>query len=117
MDRNRRGRCMDRFERRGPRQQKIAQKGEMKEIVYKFGGRTKALRFSESGNLGVDPKSIELSERAKEIAREDKVSFGEALNRARSEMAGGVRFNETGGLRVDPRSVELNERAKTIARE
>lgn len=60
-------------------------------IVVKFGEHAKPIYFNESGNLRVDPTSIAISERAERIMKEDNVSFGEALTRARREVAEGVR--------------------------
>jgi hypothetical protein len=59
----------------------------MKEIVYTFGEQKKVLRFNESGAVTVNAGSIALSECAEKIAREENMSFGEALKKARRALA------------------------------
>ena len=57
----------------------------VKKIIVKFGERTRAIYFNESGCLQVDPASVAVNARAEQIARTESVSFGEALMRARRE--------------------------------
>jgi hypothetical protein len=70
----------------------------MREIKYKFAGEEKVFRFSESGSLRVDLMSIGICERAKQITVQDKISFGEALKKARREVAADPHFAETNGF-------------------
>jgi hypothetical protein len=53
----------------------------------KSGGVT---RINETPNLRVDPNSVFLNDRAEEIAKEQKIEFGEALKLARAEMGDGA---------------------------
>lgn len=51
------------------------------------GGSTKMIKFNESRGVTLDQHSVLVSERAEEIVKEKKISFGEALKVARREMA------------------------------
>ncbi len=62
-----------------------------KTILVKFGEHARAIYFNESRGLQVDPTSIAINARAERIAREDKISFSEALMRARREVREGIR--------------------------
>jgi hypothetical protein len=70
----------------------------MKEFRYQFAGREKVFRFAESGQLGVDPLSVGICERAKQITAQEKISFGEALKKARREVTADPHFSETNGF-------------------
>jgi hypothetical protein len=65
----------------------------------------------ERTDMEADPNNIKLRDRALEIHEADKISFGEALRRARAER--GPQFTE-GGTPVDPRSIEILRRTREI---
>lgn len=64
----------------------------------------------KGSGLAVDPASVELRDRARKIAEEQKVEYGEALRRARQELGG----KPGTSIPVDPRSVRIRDTARQL---
>lgn len=75
-------------------------------------------QYNEGRKLRVDPESVALSESAEKIMRESepRITFGEALRKARAEKSS-VKFRESNPQLFIEGSVELSERAEQIERE
>lgn len=60
-----------------------------KALAEARGPQFREAKFSGGGRIAVDPESVKLSARASAIAKEESISFGEALILARREAAEG----------------------------
>lgn len=81
-------------------QQAIVPTGDL--VVKNRKGVSKVIKFNEARGVALDTSSIVMNERAEEIMAEEKISFGEALKKARREMPDGGA--QPGGIAVGGRA-------------